>query len=334
MTNHRFGEGSSAKAPNADDSSGVTMSVEFPAALEPNESSALEPNEQEQLRRVRKEAERLLNLPEVERNFYLSQSTDKTLKAAVKALLHTREQQEKTDRRAEDQERKRRQTQQRAQERAQERETREQERRKRKAEREAERKQKQAEQEAERKAKAKMKAFGNLAKLPTARHENGLAKLSAQLGADDLAALHAEFKDFLGVDGGDAAATEQTEPWPEQIDIAELLMELGTKVRRYAVTQEHQLDAAMLYAAHAWLYDHDVPIHSPILAATSAEIDSGKSTLVAVLGRAMPRYSLNVEMTGPSLYRFIDAVKPTLVIDEADDLFARRSDLKHVINAG
>jgi putative DNA primase/helicase len=39
-------------------------------------------------------------------------------------------------------------------------------------------------------------------------------------------------------------------------------------------------------------------------------------------------------MTGPSLYRFVDAVKPTLVIDEADDLFVRKSDLKHIINAG
>jgi putative DNA primase/helicase len=38
-------------------------------------------------------------------------------------------------------------------------------------------------------------------------------------------------------------------------------------------------------------------------------------------------------MTGPSLYRFVDAIKPRLMIDEADDLFARKSDLKHIINA-
>src|SRR5215472_4857724 len=71
-----------------------------------------------------------------------------------------------------------------------------------------------------------------------------------------------------------------------------------------------------------------------MLAATSAEIDSGKSTLVAVAGRMSPRYSLNIEMTGPSLYRMVDATKPTLVIDEADDLFLRKSDLKHIVNAG
>jgi hypothetical protein len=71
-----------------------------------------------------------------------------------------------------------------------------------------------------------------------------------------------------------------------------------------------------------------------MLAATSAEPDSGKSTLVVVLGHVTPRFMLNVEVTGPSLYRYVDQHKPTMVLDEADDVFQRRSDLKHIINAG
>ena len=55
---------------------------------------------------------------------------------------------------------------------------------------------------------------------------------------------------------------------------------------------------------------------------------------MCVIGRACPRFSLNIEMTGPTLYRFVDQIKPTLVIDEADDLFKRKVDLKHIINAG
>lgn len=106
------------------------------------------------------------------------------------------------------------------------------------------------------------------------------------------------------------------------------------------VLAPHQLTAATLLTAHCWLYrnekkeDYGLVVHSPILALTSAEPDSGKSTLAAVISRMVPRPSLNVEMTGPSLYRFVDTVKPTLVIDEADDLFVRRSDLRHIINAG
>ena len=126
----------------------------------------------------------------------------------------------------------------------------------------------------------------------------------------------------------------ETEPWHEPVDLATVLHELSTKVSRYVVMQPHQLTAAVLWVAHTWTYDRKVPTHSPLLAATSAEKDSGKTTLMCVLGRACPRFSLNIEMTGPSLYRFVDQIKPTLVIDEADDLFKRKVDLKHIINAG
>src|SRR5262249_40093158 len=87
-------------------------------------------------------------------------------------------------------------------------------------------------------------------------------------------------------------------------------------------------------ALRAWLYDHEVPTHSPILAATSAEADSGKSTLVLVVGRMAPRFSLKIEVTGPTPYRTVHATKPTRGLGEADDLFNRRSDLKHIVNAG
>ena len=143
--------------------------------------------------------------------------------------------------------------------------------------------------------------------------------------------MREEFAEFLGV-GSEPAET--TEPWPEPVNIAVLLQELGDKISRYVVMQKHQLIAAQLWTAHTWLYDYQVPVHSPILAATSAEPNSGKSTLVVAVGRASPRFSLNIEPTGPTLYRYADATKPTIVIQEADDLFNRKSDLKHIINAG
>jgi Protein of unknown function (DUF3631) len=166
-------------------------------------------------------------------------------------------------------------------------------------------------------------------RLPVARHDGELNKLAARLG-EESAALRQEFDEFVGIG---STPTETTEPWPEPVDIATLLQDLTAKISKYVVLQEPQLTAAALWTAHAWLYDHNVPIHSPILAATSAEADSGKSTLVVCMGRAAPRFSVNIEITGPSLYRFVDAVTPTLVLEEADDLFVRKSDLRHIVNA-
>jgi hypothetical protein len=47
----------------------------------------------------------------------------------------------------------------------------------------------------------------------------------------------------------------------------------------------------------------------------------------------LPKPFAGAEPTGPSIYRFIDREKPTLIVDEADDLFARKTDVKHIFNA-
>lgn len=63
------------------------------------------------------------------------------------------------------------------------------------------------------------------------------------------------------------------------------------------------------------------------------QFDSGKSTLLGLVARLVPKPFSSVEATGPSIYRCVDASKPTLILDEADDLFKRKSDVKHIINA-
>ena len=82
------------------------------------------------------------------------------------------------------------------------------------------------------------------------------------------------------------------------------------------------------------LHPDEGAAHSPILAAISVEPDSGKSTLLGVLRFPVPKPFVSVEPTGPSVYRTVDREQPTLIIDEADDLFYRKSDLRAIVNAG
>jgi chemotaxis protein histidine kinase CheA len=304
--------------------------------------------EPKELTDVRKAAENLVDMPEVDRSYFLPKKAaelglaEKALQAAARRLeedragklraeaaakeQHEQDRLHKTERQAEKEADK---VEKQAKKEAEKREAAVEKAAALKAARE----QRKVEKEAARKAKEKHKGFANLLKLPVDRHDNELSKLATRLD-EDLEALRQEFKEFLGVELGATTPAEATEPWPEPVVLAPVLTEVGAKISKYVVMQPHLLTAAVLLTAHNWLYDHGIVTHSPILAAASAEPDSGKSTLVAVVGRASPRYSLNIEMTGPSLYRFVDAGKPTLVIDEADDLFARKSDLKHIINAG
>ena len=90
--------------------------------------------------------------------------------------------------------------------------------------------------------------------------------------------------------------------------------------------------ATVLWTTMAWAQEGAT--HSPILAAISVEPDSGKSTLLGVLRFLVPKPFVSVEPTGPSVYRTVDREHPTLIIDEADDLFYRKSDLRAIVNAG
>jgi hypothetical protein len=326
----------------------------------PADIFALSRGDDEQLRQIRVEAEYLANQTEIDRSYLLTKRAEeiglpeRVLKSAVSAVLreramrvaaeqlqqdreHRRQQEQRAaeqhemDRRRKEEERKRQQAKQ-AEEREQRRLAKEAEWERRRTEKRAERAKREAERAALRKSKEKAKGLGNISRLPVARHEQELKGLAARLG-EDAAVLRQEFEEFIGIGGGEIS-TEKTEPWPDPVNTAVLLQECSNKISKHIVIQEHQLTAAVLWNAHTWLYDHDIPTHSPILAATSAEADSGKSTLVVVVGRMTPRFSLNIEITGPTLYRTIDATKPTLGLDEADDLFNRRSDLKHIVNAG
>jgi putative DNA primase/helicase len=194
-------------------------------------------------------------------------------------------------------------------------------------EKEAERQRK----EAERRAKEKNKSFGNMLKLPVDRHDDELAKLAKRLG-EDLEALRQEFKEFVGIAEGFSTSDDDVESWPEPVDVAALLQAVDDKIGKHVAMQPHQRTAVTLWVAMAWVHNQ-IATFSPILTATSPEVGSGKTTLLGAVARLVPKPSLNVESTGPNVYRFVDSNKPTLLIDEADDVFTRKSDLKHIINA-
>jgi hypothetical protein len=198
------------------------------------------------------------------------------------------------------------------------------------AQREQEREQRLIEKEAERKSKAKLKEFATIQKLPTAERELRLSELAKRFD-EDLDIVRDEFADCVGAD----AHTDlgYIEPWPEPIETQALLLELMTQVRRYVVLHDEGALAIVLWVMMAWLHA-EIATHSPILVLTSAEENSGKTTCAGVLALLTPRPYSAIEMTGPGLFHVVDERHPTLIVDEADKLFPRRTDLVHIVNAG
>ena len=204
-------------------------------------------------------------------------------------------------------------------------------------EREREQRERKREQEgidkkAERNRKEKEKAFERLISLPREQHETKLAELAKRFG-EDVAAIRDDFTAFVGMESR-AASTDpwNVEPWPDPVETRVLLQEISAKISKYIVMRPEAVTATVLWTTMAWAQEGAT--HSPILAAISVEPDSGKSTLLGVLRFLVPKPFVSVEPTGPGVYRTVDREHPTLIIDEADDLFYRKSDLRAIVNAG
>jgi hypothetical protein len=119
------------------------------------------------------------------------------------------------------------------------------------------------------------------------------------------------------------------------VDTAILLRALKEAARRYVFMSDEQAVAVTLWIVFSWLHDHEDAItHSPILYVTSAERDSGKSTLLGVLNFLARRSLQSVDISGPALFRSIAKWQPTLIVDEADDALSDNPDLRSVINSG
>jgi putative DNA primase/helicase len=274
-------------------------------------------------RRLQSEVERLARLPTAEWMFYAGREdhaalfdvTPAQLTEMVEAVLKEKRQREREAKVEE----------QRREQRAGAAAEREQERKRREQERERDR----AEKAAAKKEREKAKAFEALLKLPKAQHEKRLIELATRLD-EDLELLKDEFRLLIGSEeesdtGGD------TKPWPDPVDTKELLTEVMAQFRRYVVVYDDSPVAIALWILFAWVHA-EIAVHSPLLVFTSAEADSGKTTVCGVVQRLTPRSFAAAELTGPNLFRFVDRMHPTLIIDDADKLFERKPDLVHVVN--
>src|SRR5262245_43761752 len=125
----------------------------------------------------------------------------------------------------------------------------------------------------------------------------------------------------------------EVEPWEQPVETAALLVDLQEHILKYVVITTEQAKVVALWIMMAWVHSRSV-VHSPYLMVTSPQRDSGKSTLLGVLGFLTPRSLLCVGLNEAVLFRSIDYWTPCLITDEADTVFADNEPLRAVYNSG
>ncbi len=121
-------------------------------------------------------------------------------------------------------------------------------------------------------------------------------------------------------------------PAEDPVDAARVFADIEARILHHIAMPKHLAFVCALWVGYSWIHEHAT--YSPILFITSAERDSGKTTLSAILGFMVRRSLLSVGISPAALYRSIEKWHPSFVIDEADKAFAKSPDLAEVVNSG
>lgn len=131
---------------------------------------------------------------------------------------------------------------------------------------------------------------------------------------------------------GDSVLFPEREPWPSQVNGADLLDELERTFGRFIFLPSHAGAACALWTVFTHAIDGAEV--APILAVQSAEKRSGKTTLLDLLGRLVRRPLATSNLSAAAMFRSVEKWTPTLMIDEADTFLRASDELRGVLNAG
>jgi putative DNA primase/helicase len=123
-------------------------------------------------------------------------------------------------------------------------------------------------------------------------------------------------------------------PWPSEVQGHELLETLCDLIRSYLILPVYAPEVTALWIAHTYLLDY--ADFTPYLWVTSPARECGKSTLLELLSHLAFRAQLTGGITAAALYRRIDRLRPTMLLDELDARLKSESgeNLRAVLNTG
>jgi hypothetical protein len=131
---------------------------------------------------------------------------------------------------------------------------------------------------------------------------------------------------------GQALCFDDVDPWPESVAGAALLDELAQIYPRYLVLPAGGSTTLALWTIHTYLFDaFDV---SPYLTITSPQKRCGKSTVLRVVRALAHALLLLSNATPAALFRTIELVHPTLLVDEAETFVRDNEELRGILNSG
>jgi len=299
------------------------------------------PGDEERARRLKVEVERLARLSSTEWLYYVTlegyaekYGVDQALfKAMVETAVREIEKKQRDEqderRRIEDRAEKKKASQEKAKAKEERQEIEREDRRARRDARDQER----ADRRAQQRQREIDRQLAIILKQPMAEHDSRLVEVAGRLG-EDINDLRAQFAELLDAER-ERRGIGDVVRWPEAVNLNTLLNDIHKHRRRYVIIHdEHGAVATTLWTPMSWVHN-EIATHSPTLLITSAddEGNAAKTLLCSYLQYQTPRGKMVTDPSGASFFRMIDRNHPTLIIDNAENLFKRKKVLIDLLAA-
>jgi putative DNA primase/helicase len=128
------------------------------------------------------------------------------------------------------------------------------------------------------------------------------------------------------------AGPQEAKPWPDPVDGETLFNDVATAFKKYLALQKYQAEALALWAIFS--YCIDAGNIAPKLLIYSPEKRCGKTTLLDVLIGLVWKPLPASNISPAAIYRVIESIGGTLVIDEADTFIKNSPEINGIINSG
>jgi len=124
----------------------------------------------------------------------------------------------------------------------------------------------------------------------------------------------------------------EAEAWDAAVDGSELLDGLSGLLRRHVVLPLWVAETLALWTLHTYAFQlRNVTTYVGVV---SPEKRCGKTTLLTLMSRLTNRALVAANISPPAMFRVIEKVQPTLLIDEADTFLQGKEELRGILNAG
>jgi hypothetical protein len=115
-------------------------------------------------------------------------------------------------------------------------------------------------------------------------------------------------------------------------EIGVLLDDLVAVLTRHVVLPKLSAEALALWTVHT--YGYELREVTAYIGVESPEKRCGKTTLLTVLAEIVNRPVVAANISSPALFRVIQEMQPTLLIDEADTFLKSNEELRGILNSG